>query len=346
MLKTTKKIGTLMISAITATTLITTQGFASDHTADRDTIRVGALRLGSHAPNFIAYERGYFDDQNLDVNFIYFDAAQPMAVAIASGDVDFGLTAVSGALINLANRGAIKVIGGSLQEEPGVDGQIILASKAAYDDGLTSPEKLAGRSFGITQAGSSFHYMASKIAEASGFSTSDLTLRPLQGVGTIVGALRTAQIDAWSIVPNVGKPLAEADEIVQIGWVADYIPDYQVTTVFTSTRNVNERREMVERFLAAYSAGVSDHNAALVDKTASADEAEAVTRIIAQYIAADQPYERSSVSIQNGAMRINEDAKMNVTNLRDQLEWFQSEGLVSSSIQFETVFDTSFVETY
>lgn len=346
MFKTTKKFGAMLLGAITVATLVTTPAMASSHSADRERIRVGALRLGSHAPNFIAYERGYFDDQNLDVSFVYFDAAQPMAVAIASGDVDFGLTAISGALINLAHRGAIKVVGGSLHEEQGVDGQVILASKAAYDDGLTSPDKLVGRSFGITQVGSSFHYMAAKIAQSSGFSTSDLTLRPLQGVGTIVGALRTAQIDAWAIVPNVGKPLLESDEIVQIGWISDYIPDYQVTTVFTSTRNVNDRRDLVERFLAAYSEGVRDHNAALVDKTTSAEEAEAVMRIIAQYIAADQPFERSSVSIQNGAMRINENARMNVTNLRDQLEWFQSEGLVSADIQFETVVDTSFVETY
>ncbi len=112
----------------------------------------------------------------LEVEFKFFQAAQPMAVAIASGDVDFGITAISGGLINLAEKGAIKVIGGALQEEPGIDGQIILVSKAAYDDGVTSPAMLKGRSFGITQAGSSFHYMASKIAEKEGFSRADMKL--------------------------------------------------------------------------------------------------------------------------------------------------------------------------
>lgn len=346
MQKINRKILTTLISASLVTPVLMSGSVMAQSSVERETIQVGALRLGSHAPNYIAYERGYFEDQNLDVEFVFFDAAQPMAVAIASGDVDFGLTAVSGALINLANRGAVKVIGGSLQEEPGIDGQRILASKQAYDNGLTRPEELAGHSYGITQAGSSFHYMASKIAEASGFETSELTLRPLQGVGNIIGALRTGQIDAWSIVPNLGKPLAASDEIVGIGWISDYIPDYQVTTVFTSTEIANEREELVNRFLAGYSRGVADHNNALVDKTTDAEEAEAVIRIIAQYIAADQPFERSSVSIRNGAMRINENAKMNVTNLRDQLEWFQREGLVSSDISFETVFDTRYVETY
>lgn len=347
MRKTTKIIhsvfsAALLLGAVSGTSVAETSNTA----AERETIRLGALRLGSHAPSYIAYERGYFEEQGLDVEFIFFEAAQPMAVAIASGDVDFGLTAISGALINLANRGAVKVIGGALQEEPGIDGQMILASKPAYDNGLTSPEQLRGHSYGITQAGSSFHYMASRIAQESGFTTSDITLRPLQGVGTIIGALRTAQIDAWSIVPNLGKSLAQEPEIEHIGWVADYIPDYQVTTVFTSTDTAENNRQLVDRFLAGFSKGVADHNAALVDKTTDEAEAEAVTRIIADYIAPDQPFERASVSIRNGAMRINENARMNVTNLRDQFEWFQSEGLVSGDIEFETVVDTSFVETF
>ena len=73
-----------------------------------DKITVGALRFTSHAPSFIAFERGYFADEGLEVNFEFFQAAQPMAVAIASGDVDFGITAISGGLINLAEKGAIK----------------------------------------------------------------------------------------------------------------------------------------------------------------------------------------------------------------------------------------------
>lgn len=314
--------------------------------AAQETIKLGALRFGSHAPSFVAFERDYFAEEGLEVEFVFFQAAQPMAVAIASGDVDFGLTAMTGGLINLADKGAIKIVGGALQEEEGIDGQMILASKQAYDDGLTSPEKLAGRSFGITQAGSSFHYMAHKIAEKAGFDPAEIKLQPLQKVGAIIGALKSAQIDAWTIVPNIGKPLADSPEVEAIGWVADYIPNYQVTTVFTSAENVAERPALVEKFLRAFSKGVADYNAALVDKTADAQEAEAITRIIAQYIAPDQPFEKAAVSIRNGAMRISEGAKLNITSIEDQLNWFKSEGLVPESVTLDDLVDTSFVETF
>ena len=311
-----------------------------------DKVTVGALRFTSHAASFVAFERGYFKDQGLDVEFKFFQAAQPMAVAIASGDVDFGVTAISGGLINLAGKGAIKVIGGALHEEKGIDGQMILVSKKAYDEGVTAPAALKGRTFGITQAGSSFHYMAHKIADKEGIARGDIKIKPLQKVPVIIGALKSGQIDAWTIVPHIAKALAKGDTVVSIGNVADYIPDYQVTTVFTSATNAADRKDLVKRFLAAFSKGADDFNAALVDKTAGAQAAEAMVKLIHKYVYTSRSYDKAAPSIRNGAMRINQNAKLNLSSIKDQLAWFQSEKLVPDSITIDKLVDTGFVETY
>ncbi len=311
-----------------------------------DKIAVGALRFTSHSASFVAFERDYFKNQGLEVEFKFFQAAQPMAVAIASGDVDFGVTAISGGLINLANKGAIKVIGGALHEEAGIDGQMILVSKKAYDEGVTTPAMLKGRSFGITQAGSSFHYMAHKIARKEGFAGSQIKVKPLQKVGAIIGALKSEQIDAWAIVPHIAKGLSKAPTVSIIGKIADYIPDYQVTTVFTSADNAANNKDLVKRFLKAFSMGADDFNAALVDKTAGDQAAEDMVKLVHKYVYTSRPYEKAAPSIRNGAMRINKNARLNVTNVKDQLAWFQSEGLVSKDITIETLVDSSFVETY
>lgn len=331
----------LAIAGLVAVSLVAGHGAAEAN----DKITVGALRFTSHAPSFVAFERGYFAEQGLDVTFEYFQAAQPMAVAIASGDVDFGVTAISGGLISLARKGAIKVVGGALQEEPGIEGQMILASKAAYDAGLTTPAALKGRSFGITQTGSSFHYIAHKIADKEGFDRSEITLRPLQKVGAVIGALKSGQIDAWAIVPHIAKPLAAGDQIEAIGMVADYIPNYQVTTVFTSTANTVDKPELVKRFLVAFSKGAADFNAALVDKTSGEEDAAAMVELLHKYVYADQPLEKASTSIRNGAMRVNENAKLNLTSITDQLDWFKSEKLVPDSVTLDMLVDSQFVET-
>ncbi|MCA0873118.1 ABC transporter substrate-binding protein [Seohaeicola saemankumensis] len=304
-------------------------------------LTVGALRFTSHAASFVAFERGYFADEGLDVEFKFFQAAQPMAVAIASGDADYAVTAISGGLVSLAEKGAAKVIGGALSEEKGIDGQLILASNAAYEAGLTSPAALGGKSFAVTQAGSSFHYMGSKIAGAEGV---EVSFKPLQKVGAIIGALKSGQVDAWSIVPHIAKALAGGGAVQVIGSVADYIPDYQVTTVFTSAANAANERAQTEAFLRAFSRGADDFNAALVDKTAGDEAAEEMVKLIHKYVYTDREYAKAAPSIRNGAMRINKDAALNMGSVNDQLSWFKSEGLIKDTITTEMLVDPSYAQ--
>ncbi len=320
----------------------TAVGLAAPAYAQNRKITVGALRFTSHAASFVAVERGYFADAGLDVELRFFEAAQPMAVAIASGDVDYAVTAISGGLVSLAQKGAIKVIGGGLQEEVGIDGQKILVSDAAFQAGVTAPGMLDGKSFGMTQAGSSFHYIGAKIADAEGIT---LAFKPLQKVGAVIGALKSGQIDAWAIVPHIAKPLAGSGAVHIIGDVATYLPDYQVTTVFTSAKNASDEREMTQNFLNGFSKGVADYNAAMIEKTGGEDGEAAMVDLIHKYVYEDQPREKAATSIINGTMRLNEGAAINVASIADQLNWFQSEGLVDADITMDTLVDTSYVKT-
>jgi NitT/TauT family transport system substrate-binding protein len=72
--------------------------------AQGKTVRLGVLRLASAGPVFIAVEKGYFKDEGLNVELKFFDAAQPIAVAVTSGDCDLGVTAFTGGLFNLPAR--------------------------------------------------------------------------------------------------------------------------------------------------------------------------------------------------------------------------------------------------
>lgn len=310
--------------------------------ADDTKINVGALRFTSHAASFVALERGYFKDEGLDVTFKFFQAAQPMAVAVASGDVDYAVTAISGGLISLAEKGAIKIVGGALLEEDGIDGSKIIVSDAAFKAGITDPSKLDGKSWAMTQAGSSFHYMGSKVTGKEGTKVS---YKPLQKVGAIIGAIKSGQVDAWAIVPHIAKPLAKSGAVHIIGSISDYLPDYQVTVVFTSADRAADERKTTEAFLRAFSKGAADFNAALVDKTAGDEAAEEMVKLVHKYVYTDRPYEKAAPSIRNGAMRISPDAAMNMTSIEDQLDWFKSEKLVKDSVTVDMLVDSSYVAT-
>ena len=97
-----------------------------------ETVRIGLLHTLSPAPLYLAMARGYFAQEGLDAQFKFFEAAQPIAAAAVSGDIDVGITALTGGFFNLAGRGALKVIGGGLHEERGFEGTALLASVAAF----------------------------------------------------------------------------------------------------------------------------------------------------------------------------------------------------------------------
>ena len=103
-----------------------------------DKVTVGVLRFVSSGPLFLAAERGYFRDQGIEVEMKYFEAAQPIAVAAVSGDIDFGLTAFTGGFYNLAGQGQLKIIGAQSKEAKGFAGNAILVSNAAWEKGFRS----------------------------------------------------------------------------------------------------------------------------------------------------------------------------------------------------------------
>ncbi len=201
---------------------------------------------------------------------------------------------------------------------------------------------LDGKSFGMTQAGSSFHYMGSKVAAAEG---ANMTFKPLQKVGAVIGALKSGQIDAWSIVPHIAKPLAGSGAVHIIGNISDYLPNYQVTTVFTSAKNASDEAEMTKSFLAGYSKGVDDYNAAMIEKTGGEEGVNEMVALIHNYVYNDRPIEKAAPSIINGTMRLNPGAALNMASVSDQLEWFKAEGLVDAGVTMDTLVDASYVET-
>ena len=51
-------------------------GLSAPALAMKKKIKVGALRFTSHSGSFVAFERGYFAEEGLDVEFKFFQAAQ------------------------------------------------------------------------------------------------------------------------------------------------------------------------------------------------------------------------------------------------------------------------------
>jgi NitT/TauT family transport system substrate-binding protein len=295
---------------------------------------IGVLRLSSSAPVFIAQDKGYFRDEGLDIDLKFFDAAQPIAVATTSGDVDFGITAFTAGLYNLAGKGTLKVIGGMSRDKPGYPLIGYFASNKAYAAGLTAPKDLAGRRIAVTQVGSSFHYALGLLADKYGFKLSDMKLVPLQSLSNAAAALKGETVDAALLPISTARPLVESGGAKLLGWVGDETP-WQVGAVFASPKTLADK-PLVTRLLAALAradreyhdvvlATVKDGKADLDDKT------RPLLEIIAKYT--NLPVEQ----VVGNCAYVDPDGRLDVNNVDNQIKWLQEQGFVDKGLDADAV---------
>src|SRR5579863_5629488 len=105
------------LGALAGIVLATVAAAPPDATA-AEHIKIGTLKLAQYSPSFIAQEKGYFAAEGLDAELVMFDSAEPAAVAVVSGDLDFAVAGTSAGLYTLGGQGALKIIGGSFRETP------------------------------------------------------------------------------------------------------------------------------------------------------------------------------------------------------------------------------------
>ena len=68
-------------------------------------LKVGVLKLTSSAPIFVGVEKGYFKEFGVEPELVYFQAAAPIAMALAAGQIEVGATGLTAALYNIVLGG-------------------------------------------------------------------------------------------------------------------------------------------------------------------------------------------------------------------------------------------------
>jgi NitT/TauT family transport system substrate-binding protein len=303
--------------------------------------KIGVLRLSSSAPVFIAQDKGYFRDAGLDIELKFFDAAQPIAVATTSGDIDFGITAFTAGLYNLAGKGTLKVISGMSREKPGYPLIGYFASNNAYAAGLRTPVDLAGKRVAVTQIGSSFHYSLGLLADKYGFKLSDVKIVPLQSLSNAAAALKGETVDAALLPVSTARPLLESGGAKLLGWVGDETP-WQLAAVFASPKTLTNKA-LVTKLLAALDRAEREYYdvilADVIDGKAPVNETtKPLLEIIAKYT--NLPLKQ----VTGNCAYIDPDGKLDVKNVDNQIKWLQSQGFVDKGFDSDAIIAREYVK--
>ncbi len=309
--------------------------------ADDIKARLGVLRLSSSAPVFIAEDKGYFRDAGLDIELKFFDAAQPIAVATTSGDVDFGVTAFTAGLYNLAGKGTLKVIGGMSREKAGYPLIGYFASNKAFAAGLRSPKDLAGKRIAVTQVGSSFHYSLGLLADKDGFRLSEVKVLPMQSLSNAAAALEGGTVDAALLPVSTARKLMDDGGARLLGWVGDETP-WQLGAVFASTRTL-AKKVLVTKLLGALDRADREYHdvilAAVRDGKAPIDDrTRPLLDIIARYTRL--PVEQ----VVGNCAYIDPDGRLDVRDVARQIAWLQQQGFVDSGFGVDAIIARDYVK--
>ncbi|MBP2228103.1 NitT/TauT family transport system substrate-binding protein [Azospirillum agricola] len=327
-----------LTATLTATVAATTLP-ALAQTADKAS--VGVLALSSSGPIFIAKAKGYFAREGLDVDLKMFTSAQQVPVAVASGDVDFGVTGLTAGFYNLAAKGAVTIIAAQSRDEPGFPLSAYVATNAAHEAGLTRPADLKGKRIAITTVGSTFHYMIGILGQKHGFTVKDVTMVPLQDVPKMVAAFKGGQVDAILAPSTVARQVVADGAGKIVGWAGDETP-WQLGALFTGPKTIQQRRPVVEKFVRAYRTALAEYHAAFNTKDASGALVKGPGYDELLAIIAEATKQKPEI-VTAGLPYADPQARLLVDDVVNQVRFWQSEGQVDKTLDPKSVMDLSFI---
>lgn len=206
----------------------------------------------SSAGLYAAEKNGHFANQGLDVRLVeggfndtgYIDPIQQ----VVSGTVDFGLADASSVISARAAGQPVVAIGSILQRSPSA--VIALESR-----GIMRPQDLVGRRVAVADGGAIRQFNA--LLKDQGIDPATVTVVPRTSFG--IEPLTSGQVDAmvgWVI--NEGIQLQEAGQKPNFLLMSDYGVETYSILIVASERTINERPEIVERFLRSVKQGLED----------------------------------------------------------------------------------------
>lgn len=320
--------------------------FFGAHTAAAgDPIRAGfvSTSLASIAV-VVADTKGYFKDEGLDATMVRFELSDAIALAVASGDIDFGTTGISNPFFVLAKAGSLKIIGGDTVDHPGFHAVGFIASNQAYAAGFKSMADASGRSFGMTQIGSPLHYSLAIVLGMHGIDLKDVRVIGLQTNANVASSMMGGQIDG-SIMSSANLlAVTNRNGGKLLSWLDDEVHhNLAVTGTVVSTKLADSRPDAVRHYLAAFRKAAQIWDAAFVDADGNRVDQPTAPEMIA--LAAKGLNQPTQVVV-DGLNYVDPEARIDVGVVQRMVDWYEKMGMQKTHIDAKAFFDMRYVKLF
>jgi NitT/TauT family transport system substrate-binding protein len=302
------------------------------------TVRVGASNAGAgNAPWYLGDVLGYFTEQKLTLDEVFFPSASEVIPALTRGDVDAAVVGVNPATLNAtAGNFGIKIVADAGSQPPGFALNVFVKSKEVAAS-INGPADLRGRKVALTPPGlgTASGYMLSRYLAQAGMTPSDVDITPLNFPDQ-VAALTNHSIDmaqmaepfATRVIKSGGGDLLVTGDQVE--------PNQQVAVMVFTERFMTSQPDVANRLLVAYLKGVREYMGAFIS---GADKERVIQVLMDKTDLKDRALWDAMYPT-----GINPDGTVNVQSIADTQAYFQKLGLVQNPVDLSKAVDTSFVQ--
>lgn len=304
-------------------------------------LTIATQNVAAEAPLFIAMDRGYFKDQNLDVEFEYPGNASTIISLVSTGRADVIAGSVSPALWNIVARGVpLKIVlpvgEVNSRRNTGFTSAIaLMISKQAADSGkIKNYSDLRGKTIGVPGFGLSNDIVVDHALKLGGLTRRDVDVKEI-GFSDMLVALSNGAID----VGAENEPFVT--QAVQKGIAARWknaaeINPGQVTAVVAYGPSLIEKGPDVGiRLAIALTRAARDYNDAFGPKHLNTD---AVIATLVKYTTLKDPalYRQISWNYLDPNCHVNVDA------LKADLDFYVQNGYVQQRPDMNQTVDGSY----
>ncbi|MBX0359335.1 ABC transporter substrate-binding protein [Halobacillus sp. Nhm2S1] len=300
------------------------------------TVVIAEDGAASGAGFYIAEEKGYFDDYNIDIKFTTFANSDDMLPALAAGEVDIAGGVSTASFFNAIAQGIdVKIIADKGHYFDG-SSYFSFVIREDLQDEIKDYSDLKGKRIAVSSRNAVDDYIFQRMLEHAGLTEDEVEFVLMSDFGNMLAAMGNKSIDAaLQIEPLITQGEAQ-DLHVRFGDATDFAPDAQIAMVLGSPDFIEKDTDVSVRFMAAYLKGVRDYNDAfLYDK--GLDE---VIEIMTKHTALKD----AGVWKKVGVTGLDPNGEMFIDDIKKQFEMYDANGAISGDIDFNDAIDTSLSE--
>ena len=306
-------------------------GFSSARAAEK--VNVGEVGNASDAPVYIAFQKGYFAAEGLEIDLKNFDSAAKMIAPLGTGELDVGGGASSAGLFNAASRQIdIRIVADRSRMAPGYRFMTLMIRKDLIDSGkFKSYADLKGLKIALASPSISPSTILDAAVRKGGLTFNDVE-KVYLGYPQQVAAMTNKGIDGSIMIEPFGSNLVASNTGTVFATTEEFFPNAQIALLYFGNKFATQRPELGRKFMKAYIRAARDYNDVIVDGKISA--------IMAKHLGMKEEQIRASY-----VNAVNPDGRPNVEAMRRDLDFFRAVGDVTDpNISVDKLLDLSFVE--